>query len=160
MKNSTATPIKRYHFPSTLLPIPTQLLIQAFAIFVTHTSFQLYHASFSQTYLQSVHDHGRINNSERVRLSSTRLYDFCDPVERAEWLDVLIALVEYLRSGTCHVGYLNNSLARDMLHKQESQREETPCTEHGARQEKGDTRSLELDAVPLRRSKRKRHSVI
>ena len=77
-------------------------------------------------------------------------------MERAEWLDVLIALVEYLRSGTCRVGFLNNSLARNMLHKQESQREEIPLIEHGARQEKGDGQSLDLDAVPPRRSKRKR----
>ena len=59
-----------------------------------------------------------------MTLSSTKLYDFCDPVERAEWLDILIALIEYLRSGESKVGFLNQSLDRNMLHKsQEDERE-------------------------------------
>ena len=50
-------------------------------------------------------------------LKSTKLYDFCDPDERAEWLDILIALIEYLRSGESKVGFLNRSLEKNMLHK-------------------------------------------
>jgi hypothetical protein len=38
------------------------------------------------------------------------LYDFCDPRERGEWLDVVIALIEYLRSGESKVGILKNPL--------------------------------------------------
>jgi len=52
-----------------------------------------------------------------VTLTSTKLYDFCDPTERAEWLDVLIALIEYLRSGESKVGFLNKSMDKNMLHK-------------------------------------------
>jgi hypothetical protein len=52
-----------------------------------------------------------------VTLSSTRLYDFCDPLERAHWLDILIALIEYLRSGESKVGFLNKLSGRNMLHK-------------------------------------------
>jgi hypothetical protein len=38
-------------------------------------------------------------------------------VERTEWLDVLVALVEYLRSGESRVGYLNAAVGKNMLHK-------------------------------------------
>jgi len=41
----------------------------------------------------------------------------CNPVARAEWLDTLIALIEYLRSGSSKLGYLNNSVEKNMLHK-------------------------------------------
>lgn len=68
--------------------------------------------------MKAVHDNGFINESENgVTLSATRLYDFCDPVERGEWLDIVIALIEYLRSGTSYVGYLNNRVEKNMLHK-------------------------------------------
>ena len=68
--------------------------------------------------MKAVHDNGFISESENgVTLSATRLYDFCDPVERGEWLDIVIALIEYLRSGTSDVGYLNNRVERNMLHK-------------------------------------------
>ena len=50
-------------------------------------------------------------------LSSTKLYDVCNPVERGQWLDVFIALIEYLRSGSSKVGFLNNSVEQNMLHK-------------------------------------------
>jgi len=50
-------------------------------------------------------------------LSATKLYDMCNVAERAQWLDILIALIEYLRSGKSKVGYLNTSHERNMLHK-------------------------------------------
>jgi len=50
-------------------------------------------------------------------LSSTKPFDMCNPVARGEWLDILIALIEYLRSGTSKVGYLNNSLENNRLDK-------------------------------------------
>jgi hypothetical protein len=90
-------------------------------IFITHTSFQLYHASFSQSYLKSVHDKGTVD--EKTILSSTRLFDICNPVERGEWLDVLIGLIEYLRSGNSKVGFLNNSVEKNMLHKDQEEKE-------------------------------------
>jgi hypothetical protein len=46
-----------------------------------------------------------------------KLYDVCDPDARGQWLDVLIAMVEYLRSGESKVGYLNNSVEKNMLDK-------------------------------------------
>ena len=51
-------------------------------------------------------------------LCATRLYDFCDPKERGEWLDIFIALIEYLRSGESHVGYLNARVEKNMIHKE------------------------------------------
>jgi hypothetical protein len=80
---------------------------QAFAIFITHTSFRLYHAFFPKSYLQSLQATGSVH--QEIQLSASRLYDMCDPDERGQWLDVLIAMVEYLRSGESKVGYLNNS---------------------------------------------------
>ena len=56
-------------------------------------------------------------------LSSTKLYDVCNPVERGEWLDVLIGLIEYLRSGDSRVGFLNNSVERNMLHKNQDEKD-------------------------------------
>ena len=50
-------------------------------------------------------------------LSSTRLYEFCDLLQRGEWLDIFVALMEYLRSGTSRFGFLNNAVSNNMLHK-------------------------------------------
>jgi hypothetical protein len=52
-----------------------------------------------------------------VTLKSTKLYDFCVPAERVEWLDILIALIEYIRSGESKIRFLNKSMERNMLHK-------------------------------------------
>ena len=84
---------------------------------ITHTSFQLYCARFPQSYLQSIHDNGVVHGSDGVILSSTPLYNFCKPEERINWLDTFIALIEYLRSGKSKVGFLNNSVNKNMLHK-------------------------------------------
>src|SRR2546430_13392512 len=125
-----------------------------FVIFITHTSFQLYHSTFPQEYLKQIHDTGNVEkfklglkntspsentspgintfsgaspgdspDEKRIALSSTRLYDFCDPVERGQWLDILIALIEYLRSGESKVGFLNRSLEKNMLNKVEGEEE-------------------------------------
>ena len=102
-------------FPLLHVPL-TVANFQAFAIFITHTSFRLYHALFPKSYLQSLHDTGSVH--QEVQLSASRLYDMCDPDERGHWLDVLIAMVEYLRSGENKVGYLNNSVEKNMLHKE------------------------------------------
>ena len=67
-----------------------------------------------------MHDNGNVGNSDQVILSSTRLYEFCDSKQRGDWLDILIALIEYLRSGTSRVGPLNNSVVKNMLHKDSS----------------------------------------
>jgi hypothetical protein len=119
-----------------------------FAIFITHTSFQLYHCEFPREYLKEIHDtgdiekykagvksrkvtssgtveeEGTVSEEEGIKLSSTKLYDFCDPLERGEWLDILIALIEYLRSGESKVGFLNRSLEKNMLNKAEGVMEE------------------------------------
>jgi hypothetical protein len=49
-----------------------------------------------------------------VTLSVTRFYDFVDPVQRGEWLDILVALVEMLKSGELKVSFLNNSVTRKL----------------------------------------------
>ena len=100
---------------SSLLHFTQSLTLQAFAIFITHTSFRLYHAFFPKTYLQSLHDTGFVH--QEIQLSASKLFDVCDPDERGQWLDVLIAMVEYLRSGESKVGCLNNSMEKNMLHK-------------------------------------------
>ena len=59
----------------------------------------------------------RGTTSSDMIMSATKLYDMCNVAERAQWLDILIALIEYLRSGKSKVGYLNSSHERNMLHK-------------------------------------------
>jgi hypothetical protein len=56
-------------------------------------------------------------NDSGVIMSSTPLYDFCDPEQRVQWLDIVIALMEYLRSGNSRVGFLNKDVVKNMLHK-------------------------------------------
>lgn len=103
------------HFSFPRFIFRGHLHLQAFAIFITHTSFRLYYAFFPQTYLQSLHDTGSVHQG--IQLSASKLYDICDPDQRCQWLDVLIAMVEYLRSGESKVGHLNNSVEKNMLHK-------------------------------------------
>jgi hypothetical protein len=102
------------------LPPPRPLcpLIQAFVILISHGSFQLYHANFPKSYLQTVHDKGDIPlDSSSVTLRTTKPYDFHDPEQRTEWVSTYIALVEYLRSGTSKIGYLNRLHPKNMLFK-------------------------------------------
>lgn len=67
--------------------------------------------------LQQIYDtRNLVLKIEGMTLSSTKLYDFSDPVERAQWLDILLALIEYLRSES-KVGFLNKFIRRNMLHK-------------------------------------------
>jgi hypothetical protein len=82
----------------------------------------LYHAAFPPAYLEYIHDTKYEEQviTDTVTLSSTKLYDFCDPTERGEWLDIVIALIEYLRSGENKVGFLNKSLERNKLNKKPS----------------------------------------
>jgi hypothetical protein len=94
--------------------------------------------------------------TERVKLTSTKLYDFCDPTERAEWLDILIALIEYLRSGESKVGFLNKSTDKNMLHK--LQEDAVELQEAGNAAGEGDAieGSGQEEVGTLRRSSRKR----
>ena len=50
-------------------------------------------------------------------MSATKFYDFCDPKEREEWLDIVVALIEYLRSGESRVGFMNKNVEENLLHK-------------------------------------------
>jgi len=106
-----------------------------------------------------------VPDSEKgVTLSATRLYDFCEPSDRIEWANVVIALIEYLRSGKSLVGPLNKNLAKNMLHKEYGQSSAVeslaiPATVMGlAASEVGTTgeKSSEMRASQLRRSSRKR----
>jgi hypothetical protein len=85
-------------------------------VFLTHTSFQLYHCHLPSDYLRGIHDNGNVEG-DGVTLSSTRLYDFCNPQERGEWLDIFVALIEYLKSGESRVGPLNNQIQKNLIHK-------------------------------------------
>ena len=86
-------------------------------VLVKHTSFQLYHCSFDKDYLREIHDHGSVLNDQHVTLTATPAYDFCKPVERGEWIDIFIALIQFLKSGDSKVGNLNNRLENNMIHK-------------------------------------------
>jgi hypothetical protein len=148
-----------------------------FTIFITHTSFQLYHCHFPSSYLESIHLHPPASSpnphdletasAPGVTLRSTRLYDFCDVDHRGEWLDILVALIEYLRSGESKVGFLNKSLEKNMLHKSVEDAhveetdvdvEETDAVGEGVgvtRAEMGRVEA-EVEGSGLRRSERKR----
>lgn len=92
-------------------------MIQAFAIHIIHTSFQLYHCTFLREYLEQVHDKGEISSDTGVTLHCTPLYNFCIPQDRKGWVDIFIALVEYLRSGESKVGFLNKKIRQNLLNK-------------------------------------------
>ena len=89
---------------------------QAFAIFIQHTSFQLYHCEFPRDYLRTVHDDGVINEAG-VTLKMTPPYNFCDGGKQEQWFDIVVALVQYLQSGVSRVGFLNCNAPWNMLHK-------------------------------------------
>lgn len=106
--------------------------------------------------MQQIHDTGNVApETEGITLTSTKLYDFCDPTERAEWLDILIALIEYLRSGESKVGFLNKSMDNNMLHKvQEELQEKEKAGDTNVGDVVEATRREEVGT--LRRSSRKR----
>jgi hypothetical protein len=104
-------------------------------------------------------------------LRATKLYDVCNTVDRAQWLDILVALIEYLRSGTSKVGYLDCSHERNMLHKgvEQTVNEEGRGTIDGEEQDQGSDQEEDEERenhpnvviddgprVQLRRSTRKR----
>ena len=84
-------------------------------ILVKHTSFQLYHGLFDKDYLREIHDQGQV--SKGVMMCASPPYDFCNPAARGEWLDIFVALIQYLKSGESKVGNLNKSLPNNMIHK-------------------------------------------
>lgn len=49
-------------------------------------------------------------------LSSTKAYNICNPIARGKWLDIVIASIGYLRRGTSKVGFLDNSVEKNILH--------------------------------------------
>ena len=60
---------------------------------------------------------GLVREHGGVILQSSPLYDFCKVEQRGEWIRILVALIEFLRSGESKVGYLNKTLGRNMIHK-------------------------------------------
>ena len=81
-------------------------------------------------------------------MSATRLYDFYIPGERGNWCDIVIALIEYLRSGESQVGYLNNDVMQNMLHKDvegqvDMERETSKQVEKGEAGECGEESEIE-----------------
>jgi len=52
-----------------------------------------------------------------VQLQCTPMYDFCDPEQRGQWIDIFVALVEYLRSGESKVQWLSASHPKNLIHK-------------------------------------------
>ena len=117
-----------------------------FTILIQHTSFRLWHCVFPAAYLRKVRylplvgpdgtamsdDGGGSGDGSPavsadvvapaasaggVTLRCSGAYDFACVAERGAWLDVLVALVQYLQSGESRVGFLNKALERNKLHK-------------------------------------------
>jgi len=63
------------------------------------------------------HDGEPDPTSEGVTLKRTKSYNFSDIGERGKWLEVFVALIQYLLSGESKVGYLNNSRQENRIHK-------------------------------------------
>lgn len=108
--------------------------------------------------MKQIHDTGNVDNdSPGVTLKSTKLYDFCVPGQRAEWLDILVALIEYIRSGESRIGFVNKAMANNMLHKTEEDNTVAESTEIGKDTIVGDSDAQGLKrSDTLRRSSRKR----
>lgn len=87
-------------------------------IYIRHTSFQLYHCQFPKDYLYELYHTGETTG--KVTLHTTKAYDFCDVAERDEWLDIFVALVQYLISGESKVGFLNKNHPWNLIHKVQS----------------------------------------
>jgi len=68
-------------------------------------------------YLVEIHDIGEIISDQSLTLQITQRYDFCDPEQRGLWIDIFVALVEYLRSGESKVQFLSASHPRNLIHK-------------------------------------------
>ena len=78
-------------------------------------SFQLYHCQFPKDYLHELYHTGE--TMREVTLHTTKPYDFCDVVERGEWREIFVVLVQYLVSGESKVGFLSKNHPRNLIHK-------------------------------------------
>ena len=84
-------------------------------VFNRHTSFQLYHCIFPASYLKHVYETGIADTS--VTLNRTPLYNFADVVQRGEWFDIFVALLQYLIISESKVGYLNSNQPKNALRR-------------------------------------------
>ena len=50
-------------------------------------------------------------------LTHTKSYDFAKVDERGNWLEVFVALIQYLVSGESKVGFLNKNHPWNLIHK-------------------------------------------
>jgi hypothetical protein len=113
-----------------------------------------------------------------VNMKVTPPYNFCDPEQRKEWFDIVVALFQYLQSGESKVGFLNKKHPKNMLHKDieaeveekengtdESQSEEEvesegdqeePSTTAGPVQSSANKRASDKEAESGRKAKRRR----
>jgi hypothetical protein len=66
-------------------------------------------------YLKKIREKGLAETS--VTLNRTRLFDFANLEDRAEWVDLFVALIQYLISGEAKIGYLNSRHPRNALHR-------------------------------------------
>ena len=100
--------------PTHLVSV-SNVCVQAFAMFIFHTSFQLYHCKVPRHYLKDIYDTGFSNTN--VNLQCTPMYDFCDPEKRGQWCDIFVAVVEYLRIGESKVQWLSKSHPKNLIHR-------------------------------------------
>ena len=84
-------------------------------MFNSHSRFRLYHCQFSREYLVQLRETGIPQTA--VTLNRTKMFDFADLEDRAEWFDLFIALLQYLKSGESKAGYLNRLHPKNALHK-------------------------------------------
>jgi hypothetical protein len=67
--------------------------------------------------LKDLYHKGKVEEGSGVILDRSKAYDFGDVRERGEWLEVFVALIQYLLSGESQVGFLNNSHPWNLIHK-------------------------------------------
>jgi hypothetical protein len=84
-------------------------------LFNSHSQFQLYHCSLPKDYLKKIREKGLADSY--VTLNRTKLFEFGNLKDRAEWVDLFLALMQYLISGEAKVGYLNRHHPRNPLHR-------------------------------------------
>lgn len=85
-------------------------------IYVQHTSFQLYHCEFPQSYLQELYVRGEPTTSDGVTMQKTKAYDFCKVEDRGKWFDIFVALIRYILSGESKAGFLNKQFPENPIH--------------------------------------------
>jgi hypothetical protein len=84
---------------------------------MVQSSVTVYYAKFPHSYLRDVRQHGayysvRAENTERIQLHRSKTFPLVTADGRVECFELLVNIIQYLRSGNAHVGYLLNDPAK------------------------------------------------